>query len=92
MDQALYTAVRRKLSNFFAEDRIDDVVKTTKYFAGLNTIDRLSQAACGSSLIYGEDASACGTLRGVLLAVGIRISKGEDHENTVYPQGPDCGL
>lgn len=50
-DQALCTAVGRKLSNFFAEGRIMDVIKAARDFAGVKTIDRLTYAAlCGIKL------------------------------------------
>ena len=53
-DQVLCAAVREKLSRLFSEEKIRDIVRAAKDFAGLSAVDRLSYAGhCGIKL---EDA------------------------------------
>lgn len=50
-DQALCAAVREKLSRLFTEEKVRDIVKAAKDFAGLSAVERLSYAArCGIKL------------------------------------------
>lgn len=50
-DQTLCAAVREKLSRLFTEEKVRDIVKATKDFAGLSAVEQLSYAArCGIKL------------------------------------------
>lgn len=50
-DQALCAAVTKKLSNLLTEEKVLDVVKAARAFAGLSAVERLSYAArCGIRL------------------------------------------
>ena len=53
-DQALCAAVTKKLSELISADKVMDVVKAARAFAGLSVVERLSYAArCGIKLEYG---------------------------------------
>ena len=50
-DQALCAAVREKLSGLFSEEKVWNIVKAAKGFAGLSAVERLSYAnRCGIKL------------------------------------------